>query len=876
MDITRLWGKPQSTFEVFIRFVLAGSIVAASMGVAWIFISLRQDKAITADTTFAQTMKRPWGIALDGSGHIWAAEPDCDAAPLCAASNGRGAINEYNAVAGNLNTIANFIPDPSTLYNPTFLAFDKEGNVWFTDPTRGAIGKLDPETNTWTEYSVTNRFHGAVPYDLVIDKNGTLWFTDYTNAAIGRFNIETNKVVSETRILSKDAAPYGITLAPDGSIWYAIKNKKAIGSFKPPLKGTPVLQEHAVPTDQQHAITTDAAGDIWFSTGFNGRVGEYVPTTGTTRTFCVAGGAKNAHISGITVDNNNENVWFNDTTNARIGVLDLTQYNNDCANNSTSGIAYSQLAANAQLNDGLVVDSSGNVFFSDLTGKQVGEISIAPAKPNPTSPYPPGPVAKTWYFPAGHYGDGFREYITVINPDPTNQCTFTIQYIQDKGQSTSKHITLPAASTMTEFVNNDFYMSKQSPGNETPPVQETPPVFEKLLGAEVSAIVSNDDTSDCPGIVAERTLYFTTGDNSGSTIFGATHTATSFYFPDITNGAGARSLFNILDPSGIQSANVTVDYYANGAKVGTQSTRVSGGTHETIVSGQIRLPLHSVAVVTASQPVVVERTTYYRHVDGGTIGPINGASALIGATDVAHQWFFSPGFIGEKGTIGHVQGNLVISNLDPLASAPANVTINLDYANGSRHPFHLTVKPHSQVIWDVNAHAGAASAETAADVTSSGAGIVVQRHMSFQYAHAIDEDQPLNVQGITDMLGQTDIYRSVSFAEGDNNIGHQEWLNLYNPTGKTETIYVTMINGLSSVYSRSFQIEAYRHQVLDISSYTQHHLGIPGNIKSYNVFLTVQTLDGQRFVAGRSEYFNTRGSGFVVEGGTAASGYGGQ
>ncbi len=858
MDITKLWSKPTSTLAWYVRLIMIASVIAASAGVTWIFISLRQDKTITADTTFAQMTKRPWGVALDDSGHVWVAEPDCDAAPLCAPTNRNGTIAEYDAIAGNLTRLVEFVPPFPLIYNPTFLAFDKQGNVWFTDPTRGAIGKLDPETNTWKEFSIADRFHGAIPYDLVIDKNGTLWFTDYTNGAIGRFDTERNVVVSETHTPSANAVPYGITLVPDGSVWYALKNKNAIGSFKPPLRGAPTLQEHTVPTDQQHDIVADAEGDLWFSTGSDGRVGEYLPTTGTTKIYCVAGGAKDAHISGITVNNNNENVWFNDSTNARIGVLDLRQYENDCATASTSGIAYSQLAANAQPNDGLTIDNAGNVFFTDLTGKQLGEITIAPSKPKPTSPYPPGPVAKTWYFPDGHFGDGYREYLTISNPDPTNECTFTIQYILDKGQSISKSVKINSASQITESVNNDLNGNDMQPGDA------------------VSAIVSNDDDSDCPGIVVERSLYSMIGDNGGSVVLGATLPAISFYFADVATNVGARSLFNILDPSGIQAASVTVDYYANGKRVGTQFTHVEGGARGTIASADIRLPLHSAAVVTASQPVVVEHTTYYHNSTVAPIGVINGTSALIGAESVAHHWLFTAGFYGEKAPLGQAQENLVISNLDLTANAPANVTIYLDYPNGSRHPFHLTIGTRCQVIWNINEHVGASAEQTSAGVVSSRAGIIVQRQIFFQYTHVVNDDPPLHVASVTDTLGQTDVYHSFSFAEGENNAGYHEWLNLYNPTDKAETIYVTMINGIDNVYSRSFPIEAHRHQNVDITTYTQNYLGVSGNTSSYEVFLTVQTLNEQPFVADRAQYFNTSDSYFVMQGGNVVSGYGGQ
>jgi hypothetical protein len=162
-------------------------VVMSSIALAWTFVSVHLPKvAHTAGILTAQTKTNPWGVALDtATQHLWIAEPGCDASPVCGSTPPQGAIGEYDS---NLNKLNDFTPPTTSSYNPVFIALDKSGNLWFTDPTHGAIGELVPGGNTWAEYSIAKTFAGAVPYDLVFDQNGKLWFTDFANGTIGEFD----------------------------------------------------------------------------------------------------------------------------------------------------------------------------------------------------------------------------------------------------------------------------------------------------------------------------------------------------------------------------------------------------------------------------------------------------------------------------------------------------------------------------------------------------------------------------------------------------------------------------------------------------------------------------------------------------------------
>src|SRR5437763_687952 len=69
-------------------------VTLSSMAMTWFF--LNSYKAAHASSVIeVPTQTIPWGIAFDKSGHVWVAEPGCDAAPACSSAF-PATIGEYN------------------------------------------------------------------------------------------------------------------------------------------------------------------------------------------------------------------------------------------------------------------------------------------------------------------------------------------------------------------------------------------------------------------------------------------------------------------------------------------------------------------------------------------------------------------------------------------------------------------------------------------------------------------------------------------------------------------------------------------------------------------------------------------------------------
>ena len=902
------------------RIAFAGCSLIASGALAFVLLV---HSAAHADPTLIQTQvppinqsfgSDPWDIKFDKSGHVFVAEPQCDvnvnAYPVCLQPH-QSAIIEYS-VSGFTNGVQplNELVEPSGYTSPFFLAFDGSGNLWFSEPVSNSIGEYDTGGN-WHQWTVPTA--QASPFVLTFDQYGHLWFTELSTNKIGEFDPASQKF-NEYPTPTANSRPYGIT-GPDpttGSIWFTENNGfvHRIGQLTPNSDGTIKnnhISEYQTNISCQgsncitpHLITYDKSGDIWWSEGYDGAIGELViskavdgTNNGVTEYSVPSPNCPpsvpscGTHISGIGVDSNGV-VWFDDALSSRYGSFNPSnaQFNmyiiGGCVTNNTHP------------HDGLSVDSNNNVWFSEVFANTLAEAqpgtvtkptpcptssptSSPTASPSPSpSPSPtlsptvtatptpnpqPGPVNKTWYFAEGRAGGHFNEYLSMDNPTG-NACAVNIEYLYtpDRGTPQIKNVLvdIPANSRYEEGVDGDLGTSPNGPG-----------VTDSAI-----VTVNTQVTPNCAGIVAERPMYFNAlGTNSGSDVLGVSHLAQTFYIADVAVGSQPgggyySSFIPILNPpAASQAATVVATYYANGVQVGKQQTTVPVGTRGTIFpnSYQPALPAHVSVVVTSTQPVAVERPTYFSNINGGNAGTVSGGADVIAVQTLANDWLFAEGYTG-----GQFQENFVIANLDP-ANVAATVTIKLELPGGPITEPAITVQPDSQVIWNVNR--AAPGQNVSAEITSTGAKIVVEREMFFRYLHNAN-GRSLSAIGGTDVLGQPGPAAQTlySFAEGYVNLGYDEWLTLQNPTSSPEIVWITLYNAVGTTFTYTVTVAPNSRATQDIVYVVLHDLYHKGDgFRGLEVSMTVQTasVSGGPLVVERPMYWNASGT----QGGSDIIGY---
>ena len=146
-------------------------------------------------------------------------------------------------------------------------ALDGEGNVWFTSHKTRYVGKMDPKTGIFTEYSLPLT-PGVMPgtHHQEIDKNGIAWISENWAHQLNRLDPKTGDV-KQLRIESNvplNAPSFGnFTLDNEGFVWDARANR--IAKLDP--NTGKVLKEWPLQTASSYDNTISYDGKYWGGSG---------------------------------------------------------------------------------------------------------------------------------------------------------------------------------------------------------------------------------------------------------------------------------------------------------------------------------------------------------------------------------------------------------------------------------------------------------------------------------------------------------------------------------------------------------------------------------------------------------------------------------
>ncbi len=270
-------------------------------------------------------------------------------------------------------------------------------------------------------------------------------------------------------------------------------------------------------------------------------------------------------------------------------------------------------------------------------------------------------LSKTWYFAEGRVGGGFREFLTIGNPDLTTDCTATITYlpegdITDAQAKTHMATRKPLAVRTVTVAHSSRYTASVNQDVSIPEQQQP--------GTLLSAVVTVPATGGCAGVVVERPMYFNYhGVTSGSDVLGTTTLGQNFYLADIPTKAGTSSFetsyITVLNPSTTTNAVVSVGYVAQGGFLGYQTLYIAPGARGTIYPGTLAFS-HAIANINSNTPVAVERPTYMQNMTEGNAGVVSSAASVNAAQTLSDHWLFAEGYTG-----GQYQENLVLAKFGP-------------------------------------------------------------------------------------------------------------------------------------------------------------------------------------------------------------------
>ena len=311
-------------------------------------------------------------------------------------------------------------------------------------------------------------------------------------------------------------------------------------------------------------------------------------------------------------------------------------------------------------------------------------------------------TSDTWYFAEGYTGQGFDEWICVLNPgDSPADLTFFFQ-TQEEGEKMVNGFSVPANSRVS-FRANDL-----------------------LGGGSYQTSLKLESTQP---VVAERPMYFDYqgiggwGWTGGHCVMGASELATGYYFAEGTTQGGFEEWLTIQNP-GLAEINVHATYFLGSGTPIEMDYPVPPARRSTVYVPTDAGVDQDVSVhLTSSQPFLAERPMYFDYQGMGAWG-WTGGHCVIGATADSTDWFFAEGYTGSG-----FEEWLCIQN-PGATDAAVSVTY---YPEGGAAPIvrEHTVAANSRYTIPVNVDAGAGLTISAG--ISSDEPVIVERPMYFNF-----------------------------------------------------------------------------------------------------------------------------------------------
>ena len=155
-------------------------------------------------------------------------------------------------------------------HRPHGLLVDKQGIVWTTGNGNGTLGRLDPATGQFTEFSTPSR--GGGPHTLVIGNDGVIWFTMQSGNKIGRFDTKTSGSITE---YPTSGGPYGLALDNAGNVWFCRMGDNKVGRLDP--KSGQMMEISTGPGSLPRRIAAAPDGMLWVTQYGNGKLAKIDP-----------------------------------------------------------------------------------------------------------------------------------------------------------------------------------------------------------------------------------------------------------------------------------------------------------------------------------------------------------------------------------------------------------------------------------------------------------------------------------------------------------------------------------------------------------------------------------------------------------------------
>jgi virginiamycin B lyase len=221
------------------------------------------------------------------------------------AGNRAAHIGRIDPATGEIDAYA--MPEDEAS-DPHTMAFDADGNIWFTAQHANQIGHLDVQTREVRVFPMSTP--RARPYGLALDPDGRPWAVLFGTNRLATVDPASGEV-EEIVLPREEARPRRIAITDDGRIWYVDFAEGYLGAYDPGSGEFAEWQTPAGPRAGLYAMGADAQGRLWMvETGeVPNRFVSFDPATGRFGTPVeVPGGA--GVVRHMSFDERTGGFWF--------------------------------------------------------------------------------------------------------------------------------------------------------------------------------------------------------------------------------------------------------------------------------------------------------------------------------------------------------------------------------------------------------------------------------------------------------------------------------------------------------------------------------------------------------------------------------------
>jgi virginiamycin B lyase len=247
-----------------------------------------RDPVIT-EWTVPYSSSRPRDPYLDREGRVWFVGQTADYAAFLEPETGKFTRFNLPAGAGPHNLIVG-------------------DQIWYAGNGDAHIGKLDPSSGKVTVLPMPNPA-AQDPHTLAFDREGDIWFTVQLGNFVGRLATATG-TINLIRVPTTSARPYGIVVDAEDRPWFVESGTNKLAMIE---REAMTIREITLPRTGTRPRRLGVASDgaIWYVDYAQGYLGRFTPATGAVKEWRSPGGSGAAPY-GMALDHG-DRIWFVET-----------------------------------------------------------------------------------------------------------------------------------------------------------------------------------------------------------------------------------------------------------------------------------------------------------------------------------------------------------------------------------------------------------------------------------------------------------------------------------------------------------------------------------------------------------------------------------